>query len=432
MKQLIIMNILLLAILTTGCISKKNYISISTDLSKDDRDFINTKLQNKGEKYIHISSKTHGIITSFDTLMLQELSKRKDVVRTGMFFNGQDMIEEFLYLPNIKSITAANLTNAFPNKLNTLEELNFLTLSFSDSSKVICDDFSDLKKNQSLNSLSIDNFYFDSIPAFLDSLHNLTRLCINIKSFYQGQHLKNLNKLDELSISIQSSIDSIPSALLDLTNLKMLSLSVNSLKSLANIDKLKKLKEFRITISGITDSSAPLHLSHPTLNNFFCTDKNIREIHFTDCKSLKYINIEDAPIQLLSIKNAPNLEQFMLRFGNLTQIPEAVKNAKKLKYLELWYSKISSFPDFTKKLKNLDAISLRGNHIKEIPASIGKFKNLRILDLSMNHGISKLPKEIQKLKKLKHIDLTGTQIPKEEIEALRKAMPWCEIRTTWE
>lgn len=84
---------------------------------------------------------------------------------------------------------------------------------------------------------------------------------------------------------------------------------------------------------------------------------------------------------------------------------------------------LKSVPPRIASLKKLRELDLSYTDVVTLPREIGSLGNLEVLDLSYSE-IERLPgKEMAQLKKLKRLDLTGTEISAEGRKALRSWLP---------
>jgi Leucine-rich repeat (LRR) protein len=102
-----------------------------------------------------------------------------------------------------------------------------------------------------------------------------------------------------------------------------------------------------------------------------------------------------------------------------------------LKTLLLNGNKIKGLPDQLFHLQQLTVLDLSGNELVNLSPEIARLQNLQMLNLSGNEFVT-LPveafKQMSNLKKLvlkEHWD--DSNLTKEIVAALGKAMPWCEI-----
>jgi Leucine-rich repeat (LRR) protein len=107
-------------------------------------------------------------------------------------------------------------------------------------------------------------------------------------------------------------------------------------------------------------------------------------------------------------------------------IPTEIRNLQKLEVLELRLNSISSLPDAILELTNLKTLDLTDNlPLSNVDHVVG-LENLEELIL-FGCGVTKLPEDIGKLKKLKYLGLGGNGVDKREQERVRSALPGCNI-----
>ncbi|RJQ27480.1 leucine-rich repeat domain-containing protein [Candidatus Parcubacteria bacterium] len=101
-----------------------------------------------------------------------------------------------------------------------------------------------------------------------------------------------------------------------------------------------------------------------------------------------------------------------------TDLKDALNNANKVCILNI--KGVSSLPPEIGKLKRVTSITLEGNQIPELPKEIVQLRNLQQLNLRYNK-LTKLPKGFSKLNNLTNLNLEGNQLgnPPEEIWELK-------------
>ncbi len=77
-------------------------------------------------------------------------------------------------------------------------------------------------------------------------------------------------------------------------------------------------------------------------------------------------------------------------------------------------------------MKELMAITLADSKLTRLPEELGELKRLKYLELDGNQ-LTSLPKSMERLVHLKTLDLSRNSIPEEEIEALQRTLPPCDI-----
>jgi Leucine-rich repeat (LRR) protein len=96
-------------------------------------------------------------------------------------------------------------------------------------------------------------------------------------------------------------------------------------------------------------------------------------------------------------------------FKGLTQLPDALKNLTYLKKIILRYNQITELPDWIEAFQNLESLNLNVNNINKLPISIGKLNRLEELLLWKNE-LQHLPNSICSLQSLKYLNLRLNQI----------------------
>ncbi|MFX0075027.1 MAG: leucine-rich repeat domain-containing protein [Candidatus Hermodarchaeota archaeon] len=91
-------------------------------------------------------------------------------------------------------------------------------------------------------------------------------------------------------------------------------------------------------------------------------------------------------------------------FKGLTKLPEAVKHLTNLRKLVLRYNQITEIPDWIESLHALESLNLNVNNINKLPLAIGSLDNLKELLLWKNE-LQDLPNSICSLRSLKTLNL---------------------------
>lgn len=161
---------------------------------------------------------------------------------------------------------------------------------------------------------------------------------------------------------------------------------------------------------------------------------NIKDCNITDYSFVNYfdsieelalgdLNITDDELAAIDFERLSGLKRLYLAGNEISDISQ-LKHLKKLEFLQLISNNISDITPL-KGLTNLKTLLLIGNNISDVTPLKG-LTNLEKLELSPNEPMDISP--LKKLTKLKYLCLRGYYIfPKSEIEALRKALPDCEI-----
>lgn len=139
-------------------------------------------------------------------------------------------------------------------------------------------------------------------------------------------------------------------------------------------------------------------------------------------KNIKHISIQGEDCDYGPVtRNGKNIccgiKEISPQIGNLTELESIDMRIN---------PGISSFPDAIKNCKKLRSIDMTDGGIENIENLIA-LENLEELYL-FGCNLEKLPKDIGRLKKLKHLGLTGNwQLTEDEVNRVKKALPHCEI-----
>jgi len=121
------------------------------------------------------------------------------------------------------------------------------------------------------------------------------------------------------------------------------------------------------------------------------------------------------------------LEHLWLGSTGLKQLPKELGQLHMLKQLDLSFNReLKTLPPEVGQLRSLESLNLRNSGLTSLPEELGQLKNLRFLDLQATE-LTTLPACLHQLTGLRTLDLYWTSIPREEIEALRQALPGCAV-----
>lgn len=167
---------------------------------------------------------------------------------------------------------------------------------------------------------------------------------------------------------------------------------------------------------------------------------NTDTIYVTNTDLLKSDKIPDSVFKMKNLKmlfvggreccfgihddNNPNRNTKCWR---IRQVSPEIKNLTKLDSLFLTLSIFEKFPDEISSLKQLRYIDLTDNENLKSIDNLIPLSNLNELLLFGCTDLYKLPANIGKLKKLKRLGLTGTNIDSIELARIKKALPNCVI-----
>ena len=314
----------------------------------------------------------------------------------------------------------------------------------------------------SLNTSSQD-FYKNSYAKekYGYSISELQKWGFNNRFSYNIEDLKKykdstqiLNKINYVSVSLkqQVKINEILTDLAKLPNLKNLKFESSSF-----LRKDIKQKEFPKKFNLLKKIETIIFYGNPNweLNELFLefsknkTLKNLSFISFSDSifmkeNFLKIKKLESIKFQarfgpkiptnisqlkklktfILQVDKYPNAKLEFLKLKNLDnllvsiyepkndEITSIINNYTSLKKLTVNGRIKSSKQLFSSisKNKNIETLRIGNNHLKELPKEIGALKNLQSFFSSNNKFSKKLPDEFYQLKKLKNIEIQGSNI----------------------
>ncbi len=199
-------------------------------------------------------------------------------------------------------------------KLKSLNISNVANLNFSLL-------FQELAKNNTLESLTIENQLVDDLSDNIFKLQSLKQLNIGCSQF-----VNKADKAQKLNISclqiINTDFDSIPNYFLS-NSLRTLNIHNNKLKVCPDISQLDSLRELSITTNLLTTF-----------------DANMERL-----KKLKYLTLTNNRIHELheSIWDLPKLNRLNLDSNNLSNLGKGIQRAK-ISFLNVSYNKFSEFP----------------------------------------------------------------------------------------
>lgn len=238
-------------------------------------------------------------------------------------------------------------------------------------------------------------------------------------------------------------------------NTSMKSATYNDGVMPAEVGLLQHLETLSITDESL--SALPPEIGWLSqLKGFVCITAKVKTLpaEIKDWTSLEELRIVSRDFVALppEIGQLPNLERLVVNGGrNMHTLPSEMGDIKTLEYLR-WStaSRTTRLPPSIVRLSNLESLILAEVHLKELPDDMGQLTNLTRLDLSDNE-LTKLPasmsnlvnlKELNlhsnpltddcvailvKLKNLRGLDVSRTELSKQAVERLKKALPKCVV-----
>jgi Leucine-rich repeat (LRR) protein len=134
----------------------------------------------------------------------------------------------------------------------------------------------------------------------------------------------------------------------------------------------------------------------------------------------------------------------------LIEVPEIIAKFTQVRVLDLGKNKLSELPDFIGEMKYIEVLDLSKNELSIFPTEICRLTNLKTLIINRNTfdqipecfgyctkvesidlwevPIAHFPQSMDQLKALKVIEIQGVKYGPSFQEALRKRLPWVDIR----
>lgn len=231
---------------------------------------------------------------------------------------------------------------------------------------------------------------------------------------------KELTNLQELNLSSTHLIH-FPPFLKDLSSLQKLNLSSNHISNddSKTLPKLINLQELDLSSNKLFSFDSSEYLSDPLILKNLTKLENLN-LSFNDLNNLG----KDA------FSNLNNLQKLNLSHNNLTALDKSqFKGLTNLKELLLGVNSLETLDkELFVGLNKLQKLSLSSTLIKEL-GGLNNLPALELLDLQGCMRLSKLPNEIEQLKKLRYVFVYGSNLSAEEITRIQKLIPWAKIVT---
>ena len=259
---------------------------------------------------------------------------------------------------------------------------------------------------------------------------------IRIDNDYESSYLKEqLQKVEELNLS-NNALTRIPVDVLKCPNLKWLDLKgnpdINWKESEPVLKKLPPTTKMSVTVDNLTDIDSAFW---PLITELELSDQTnllIQECVFQQ-KQLIRLKINRKNVKygegfknLEGIFSLSNIEGLNLDNCNIRMLPDGIGNLRILKSLSLKNNYINTLPSEIGRLNNLEELDLSGNPLEWLPKEIGNLALLSSLKLDrtkyweskdksihrespIGNSLLRFPNEMENLKALKILDLTGAE-----------------------
>lgn len=113
--------------------------------------------------------------------------------------------------------------------------------------------------------------------------------------------------------------------------------------------------------------------------------------------------------------------------NKLTELPDFIGNLTDIEVLDLSKNELSVFPNEICRLSNLKTLIINRNAFDQIPECFGYCTKVELIDL-WAVPIAHFPQSMDQLTALKVIDIQGVKYGPSFQQALRKRLPWVNIR----
>ena len=251
----------------------------------------------------------------FKNLNVTDFSKVKYLTNVKEIYfenlNKDADISAISNLTNLENITFENLKlKTYPNSLSNLTKLKEIIMRNTNFKNV-----SSLKNLTNLEKLTItgqglsyphnekEEQLTDENIKDLSTLTGLTLLNLSHNQITDLSSIKNLTKLDHLSLDDNNNLESLD-PIKDLIKLEELSFSltkVNSLKPLENLKNLKTLRFIRLNQYGPENIDLTPLTNLTKLNYFDASHANISDVTALKGKTFEALNIDNNKIKDFSV-----------------------------------------------------------------------------------------------------------------------------------
>lgn len=111
----------------------------------------------------------------------------------------------------------------------------------------------------------------------------------------------------------------------------------------------------------------------------------------------------------------------------LTTIPESVLSQKAIRSLNLSNNQIVNLPTGISRMSNLEVLNVENNRLESFPAELSQLKNLTEIRAN-NNRLKSIAPVFETMTWLRVLDVSGNNIPSEEVTELKDKLPNTEIK----
>ncbi len=112
----------------------------------------------------------------------------------------------------------------------------------------------------------------------------------------------------------------------------------------------------------------------------------------------------------------------------LTSLPESVLNRADVTVLNLSNNQLTSLSAGIGTLTNLEVLNVENNRLQTFPPEISQLKHLQEI-LANNNRMTSLPTELGTMTWLKLLDISGNNIPANDLNQIKAKLPNTQVKT---
>lgn len=343
-------------------------------------------------------------------------------------------------LPKLDTLTMyACEMSAIPKEIGLLKNLKYISFELNNITSIS----SEIKNLKSLKYLNLGKNALTFLPNEIGDLENLNQLILDENALTKlPSSICNLKNLSELNLKY-NNLKSLPEDIHNLINLKVLDISNNELTFLPentgeltidelyfggdndrfeifpnqifNIETLRHLEVYNINVDSISLGILKLNnLTSISLRSLRKFNWSYGFLVLSKLNSLKKADFEffqndSIPKEISLLTNLIELK--LSGSNNSYQAMQYVSKIKSLKTLEFKNYNSEILPIEFFELNTLEELYLTSKNLMRliIPKEIEKLKNLRKLDIG-NSEIKELPEEFGNLLNLEELLLWGVSL----------------------
>ena len=348
--------------------------------------------------------------------LIENIEPIEDLINLEKLTIYSNQITNIEPIKNLNKLIDLNISKNRIENIDSVKNLNKLTrLDISDNQVI---NITSINNLINLHYLNISNNKITNIEK-ISTLKEIKMIDISNNPIEDMIPIKDLINLENLAISInEMELDIFK----NLINLEQLSFSNSFIADITPIKNLTKLKSISINNSSVTNIDCFVNM--PNLNSLYMIEMGLQDISFcsqlTNLRSLSVSKNRIKNIQCISQLN--KLESLFIYSNNIDNI-DALSNLSQLFNLHIGNNMIEDLSPL-RNLKEIFQFWALNNQIEDLqPIS----KCISLCDLVLYNNKIKDITPLYNLENLAYVSLYGNEIPKEQIEELRRRLPNCDI-----